>query len=254
MFTLSYLMKGINVLTKKHTIYLSEIIYAMVDLQPNQARRVRYKLAEMHVLPNLITQLTIQFCNEDYADFLNGIFNQDTSWFLNQAVVNSSSFTKIKTSLFDELLNYTNSSNGIIIIENQNQMNIYHYAKIMNIIRSIIGLIGFFGVKLMDHEIQFFLNLLDTINMEKITKLILCLVLVSADQVIKHQKELTKTIVNLIQTDDSVIPLLLMTYFKNNEIFQIEEMIRNILCMNIPIARLGLFEMQKLFNVVNTYI
>ncbi|KAI9300906.1 hypothetical protein BJ944DRAFT_272276 [Cunninghamella echinulata] len=246
--TFSYLLKSIRVLTKKHIIFLSEMIYSMVDVQPNQARRIRYQLTELRILPNLITQLTIHYCNDDYADFLNGIFNQDTTWFLTQSATNSTAFTKMKIRLFDELLNDTQFNN---ITEDQ---PIYHYAKIMGHIRAIIGLVGFFGVRLTDQEIQYFLKLLDDIAMEKIIKLILCLVLISADQMIKHQKNLTEKIVNLIQTGDLVMPLLLMTYFKNNEIYQIEDMIRTILCMNIPIAKLGLFEMQKLFNAVNSYI
>ncbi|KAI8081736.1 uncharacterized protein BX664DRAFT_199730 [Halteromyces radiatus] len=249
---MDYLLKSIHYLSTKHILYLSDTVYAMIEEQPDQAHRIRYQLTELRILPSLTIRLTVTFCNDDYADFLNGVFNSQPSWFLQQSSTNAASFTKIKSNILKELSNYT----VIISSENKEQQTVSmtHLANITAIIRALSGLVAFFGVKLTDQEIQQCLTLLGQASSEKLVKLLLCLVLISADQMMRHQKQLTSTMIQLIQNGNSEMPLLLMAYFQTDEIGQIEEMMRTILQMQVPIPKIGLFEMQKLFKTIDSYI
>ncbi|KAI8333676.1 hypothetical protein BC941DRAFT_434172 [Chlamydoabsidia padenii] len=225
----------------------SDVIYAMVEEQPMNARRIRYKMTELRILPSLVIRLTVNFCPDNYVDFLNGVFNSQPNWFLQQSYTSGASFTKIKSSILQEL----KSSMPIV---KQESDSINNKAETAAIIRALCGLVAFFGVKLTEQETRQCLSLLAHTSSEMLMKLLLCLVLVSADQMMKYQKEMINIIIQLIQNGSSEMPLLLMAYFQTDEIGQVEDMVRTILRMQVPIPKLGLFEMQKLFKVVDSYI
>ncbi|ORZ19855.1 hypothetical protein BCR42DRAFT_225178 [Absidia repens] len=149
---MDYLLKSLQHLPTKHALYLSDTVYAMVETQPQNAHRVRYKLSELRILPSLVIHLTVAFCNDDYVDFLNGVFNLQPSWFLQQSSTSGASLTKIKTSIIQELSDYIDaiSTSAPTMIQEQPPLPV----NITAIIRALCGLVAFFGVKMTDQEIQ----------------------------------------------------------------------------------------------------
>jgi hypothetical protein len=113
---------------------------------------------------------------------------------------------------------------------------------------------------------------------DRLLKMLLCLVLVSADQMMKYQvrrsgyrneilfialtlfwsrlqKELINIITQLIQSGSSEMPLLLMAYFQTDEIGQVEDMVRTILRMQVPIRKLSsLFYFHSQLLLANAFL
>ncbi|KAG0178964.1 hypothetical protein DFQ28_004693 [Apophysomyces sp. BC1034] len=113
-------------------------------------------------------------------------------------------------------------------------------------LRALVGLVGFFGIKLTYDEVTLCLTILRETRTERLIKLILCLVLISTEPFLRQQKTLTTALNQLLGSKISDMPVKLMAYFRADQINPVEDMIRSILDMQVPIPKLGLFEMQKL--------
>ncbi|ORX62850.1 hypothetical protein DM01DRAFT_1330974 [Hesseltinella vesiculosa] len=211
-------------------IHASDMIYTMVTKQPTEAARVRYELTRRRILPNLVTRLTVTYCQDDYVEFLTGIFSTDHNWFLAQPSTSLPMLRSIKAELFDQM--------------NQNKGNIPRQTVLL---RAIIGLICFFGIRLTETECKLCLDLLKDPPSKCILELGLCLLVVSSEQMVKLAN-IKSTLSELMKRPESDLALLLMSYFQVNKIPQVEQTIRSILKMPLPIAKIGLYELQNVLK------
>ncbi|CEP07231.1 hypothetical protein [Parasitella parasitica] len=215
--------------------YFSEMIYKIIEEYPEYAFIIRFKLTEMQILPDLITRLTVVYCR-DTVEFLNGIFYSKSTWFLTQSVNSGQYFVKMKSRIMADI-----EAN----VKLNGQIN---PVAVSLAIRALVGIIAYFGIKLNETEVALCIKLLGKIHSRRLVELLLCLLLLSADQFLKKQNELSKVLIQLLQSEVSEMPLLILVYFQTDAIQQVEDMIRSVLSMHIPIPKLGLFEMQKLFT------
>ncbi|KAI7898696.1 uncharacterized protein BX663DRAFT_523765 [Cokeromyces recurvatus] len=236
---IDHLLHFAHRLDSKYLIPSSEMIYKMVEEYPEYAFIVRFKLVEMQILPDLVTRLTVVYCR-DIVSFLNGIFQGKSIWFLAQTVNNSQYFIKMKHHIITDI--EANLMKG-------QQMN---PVALSSAIRALAGIVGYFGIKLNEAEVLLVMKILSTTRIERIVKLLLCVILLSADQFLRKQKELSDVLGQLLQSEISEMPLLLLVYFQTDAIQQVEDMIRSVLAMQLSIHKLGLFEMQKLFRSLKT--
>lgn len=131
----------------------------MIEEQPAHARRIRYKLTELRILPGLVLRLTVNFCTDDYVDFLNGVFNSQPTWFLQQSYTSGTSFAKIKTNLMNALSCHPTLQLHPSEQQQQSGTEISG-AHMMATLRALCGLVAFFGVKLVEQETRLCLTLL----------------------------------------------------------------------------------------------
>ncbi|KAI9481677.1 MAG: hypothetical protein EXX96DRAFT_567632 [Benjaminiella poitrasii] len=234
-----YLLQFVHRLDSKYLIPISEMIYKIVEEYPDYAFMVRFKLVEMQILPDLVTRLTVIYCR-DIVSFLNSIFQGKSTWFFAQSINNSQYFAKMKQYIMADI-----EANSVV----EQQLN---PVALSSAIRALVGIVGYFGVKLNESEVLLFMKILKTTRTESIVNLLLCLVLLSAEQFLRKQKELSDILSQLLQSGISEMPLLILVYFQTDAIQQVEDMIRSILAMQLPIHKLGLFEMQKLFRSLKT--
>ncbi|KAL9547896.1 hypothetical protein MBANPS3_005947 [Mucor bainieri] len=209
--TRSEIIKG---LARNNEIAYKEVGYStVIEEYPEYAFVVRFKLAEMQILPDLITRLTVMYC-------------RDTS-------VNSGQyFVKMKNRIMAS-------------IESNVQGEQMNTVAVSFAIRALIGVVAYFGIKLKEDEVAVCIKLLGKTQSERLVKLLLCLILLSADQFLRKQNDLSKVLSQLLQSEISEMPLLILVYFQTDAIQQVEDMIRSVLSMQVPIR---LFEMQKLFR------
>ncbi|CAO3619352.1 unnamed protein product [Mucor hiemalis] len=217
-----------------NSIRLSEMIFKIVEEYPDYAYMTRFKAVEMQVLPDLITKLTIIYCR-DTVEFLNGMFHGNSMWFQAQSVNSGQYFVKMKQRIIAD-------------IDAQSSDLVSNHVEIACAMRALAGIVGYFGIKLMEAEAVVILKILGTTDNERLVLLSICLMLLSADQFIKKQNDLSQILTRLLQSDISEMPLLVLVYFQTDAIQQVEDSIRSILAMQVPIAKFGLFEMQKLFR------
>ncbi|KAI9253088.1 hypothetical protein EDC94DRAFT_620191 [Helicostylum pulchrum] len=232
------LLQCVHKLNSIYAIQLSEMIFKIIEEYPDYAPMVRFKLVEMQILPDLVTRLTVIYCR-DLVEFLNGVFYGKSTWFLVQSANSGQYFMKMKQRIIAE------------IETNMSDLQTNHLA-ISSAIRALAGIVGYFGIKLVDTEVVSLLKLLRLTGTERLVQLSLCLILLSADQYLKKQKELSQVLVQILQSEISEMPLLILVYFQTDAIQQIEDSIRSVLGMQVPIPKLGLFEMQKLFRSLKT--
>ncbi|KAL9560271.1 hypothetical protein PS6_000347 [Mucor atramentarius] len=208
------------------------MIYTVIEEYPEYAFVVRFKLAEMQILPDLITRLTVVYCR-DTVEFLNGIFYTNSTWFLAQSVNSGQYFVKMKNRIMASIESH---------VQLGEQMNT---VAVSFAIRALIGIVAYFGIKLNETDVAVCIKLLGKTRSERLVKLLLCLILLSADQFLRKQNDLSKVLIQLLQSEVSEMPLLILVYFQTDAIQQVEDMIRSVLSMQVPIR---LFEMQKLFR------
>ncbi|CAO3616650.1 unnamed protein product [Mucor fragilis] len=232
---IDHLLHCVHRLDSRYSIQLSEMIYKVVEEYPESAFVVRFKLAEMQILPDLITRLTVVYCR-DTVEFLNGIFYTNSTWFLAQSVNSGQYFVKMKNRIIESI-----ESN----VQQGERMNPVAVAFAL---RALVGIVAYFGIKLKEPEVAVCIKLLGKTQSERLVKLLLCLILLSADQFLRKQNDLSKVLSQLLQSEISEMPLLILVYFQTDAIQQVEDMIRSVLSMQVPIPKLGLFEMQKLFR------
>ncbi|KAF7728499.1 hypothetical protein EC973_006052 [Apophysomyces ossiformis] len=115
-------------------------------------------------------------------------------------------------------------------------------------LRALVGLVGFFGIKLAYDEVTLCLTILRETRTERLVKLILCLALINAEAFLRQQKALDTALDQLLESKISDMPIKLIAYFRTDQISAVEDTIRSVLDMQIPIPKLGLFEMQKLIS------
>ncbi|KAI8358478.1 hypothetical protein EDC96DRAFT_241462 [Choanephora cucurbitarum] len=226
------LMSCVHRMDTRFIIQISEMIYKGIEKRPQDALWVRFKLVEMQVLPDLVTRLTAMYC-KDTVEFLNGVFTGKSTWFLAQSANSGQYFIKMKQRMMKEIESSFSNQHPITLLAS---------------IRALSGIIGFFGIKLVDTEVALCLRILGQTKHEKLVRLLLSLVLLAADQFLRKQNELATVLNELLQSGISELPLLLLVYFQTDAIPQIEDSVRSVLTMQLPIPRLGLFEMQKLFK------
>ncbi|KAI8084152.1 uncharacterized protein B0P05DRAFT_536345 [Gilbertella persicaria] len=231
------LMHCVHRMDTRYSMQISEMIYKAIEKYPQDAPMVRFKLVEMQILPDLVTRLTATYC-KDTVEFLNGVFTGKSTWFLAQSPNSGQYFMKMKQRIIQEMDTYALHEKDIVGLSSH--------------IRALAGIIGFFGIKLVDSEISLCLKLLSQTQVERIVCLLLVLVLLSADQFLRKQTELAKVLNGLLQSGISELPLLILVYFQTDAISQIEDSVRTVLTMKVPIPRLGLFEIQKLFRSLKT--
>ncbi|KAG2219444.1 hypothetical protein INT45_002329 [Circinella minor] len=215
---------------------ISEMLYTVIEEDPQYATWIRYQLLERELLPELIVRITVTFCNDEIV-FLNGVFCGFPSWFMVQSANSISHFMKVKGRIFNEIQRSTTEDDTV---------------QLAMAIRALAGLVGYLGIKLNDIEIGKCLELLRTSKTERIVKLLLSLMLLSSEHAIRSQRTLASVLSQLLQTGVSEMPMLLMVYFQTDQFGQIETMARSILDMNVAIPKLALFEMQKLFRSIDT--
>ncbi|KAK4511801.1 pH nine-sensitive protein 1 [Mucor velutinosus] len=231
---IDHLLHCVHRLDSRYSIQLSEMIYKAIEEYPEYAFVLRFKLAEMRILPDLITRLTVVYCR-DTVEFLNGIFYTNSTWFLAQSVNSGQYFVKMKNRIMASIESNVQSE----------QMNT---VAVSFALRALIGIVAYFGIKLKEDEVAVCIKLLGKTRSERLVKLLLCLILLSADQFLRKQNDLSKVLSQLLQSEISEMPLLILVYFQTDAIQQVEDMIRSVLSMQVPIPKLGLFEMQKLFR------
>ncbi|KAI8387968.1 uncharacterized protein BYT42DRAFT_558437 [Radiomyces spectabilis] len=230
---LNYLLQSAHRLNSRYLIQLSEMIHVMIEEDPGYAATVRFKLIEMQLLPDLVTRLTVVYC-QDEVDFLNGIFHRNSFWFIAQSTNSGQHLLKIKTKIFAEIEACSSTQQQV---------------QLASAIRALTGLVGYFSIKLTETEVSRCLGILRETQTERLVKLLLSLVLISAEQILRRQqRELTIVLKDIFKSGVSDMPLLLLVYFQTDQIQQIEDMVRSILGMQVPIPKLGLFEMQKLLR------
>ncbi|EPB89772.1 hypothetical protein HMPREF1544_03435 [Mucor circinelloides 1006PhL] len=232
---IDHLLHCAHRLNSRYLIQLSEMIYTVIEEYPEYAFVVRFKLAEMQILPDLITRLTVVYCR-DTVEFLNGIFYTNSTWFLAQSVNSGQYFVKMKNRIMASIESH---------VQLGEQMNT---VAVSFAIRALIGIVAYFGIKLNEADVAVCIKLLGKTRSERLVKLLLCLILLSADQFLRKQNDLSKVLSQLLQSEISEMPLLILVYFQTDAIQQVEDMIRSVLSMQVPIPKLGLFEMQKLFR------
>ncbi|KAI9365813.1 hypothetical protein BD770DRAFT_377309 [Pilaira anomala] len=232
------LLQCVHKLNSIYAIQLSEMIFKVIEEYPDYAFMARFKLIEMQILPDLVTRLTVIYCR-DIVEFLNGVFYGKSTWFLVQSINSGHLFIKMKQRIIAE------------IESNMSDVQTNHLA-ISLAIRALAGIVGYFGIKLVDAEVLSLLKVLSLTSKERLVQLSLCLILLAADRFLKKQKELSQVLVQTLQSEISEMPLLILVYFQTDAIQQIEDSIRSILGMQVPTAKLGLFEMQKLFRSLKT--
>ncbi|RCH97218.1 hypothetical protein CU097_013362 [Rhizopus azygosporus] len=230
--TIHYALSCAYRLNSKFMLQLSEMMGALVEANPEYAWSIRLELMEMKILPDVITRITAVYC-QDEINFFNSIFQQVASWFLAQSAASRQYFLTMKNRIISEI--EVSHSNG-------------DYARVASAIRALAGITGYFGVKLNDQEVDVFINLLNQTESERLVQLILCLVLITADQFLKRQKNLSEALCRLLQCNISEMPLLILVYFETDAIFQVEDTVRSTIAIQVPIPRFGLFEIQKLFR------
>ncbi|KAI8882164.1 hypothetical protein K501DRAFT_251843 [Backusella circina FSU 941] len=235
---LDYLLHSGHKLTSKYSIQLSEMIYTVIEDNPFCVFMVRFKLVEMQILPDLVTRLTVLYCCDE-IDFLNGLFYRMPAWFIAQSVNSGQFIVKMKHRIIAEIESYSSDLQS-------------HQVELASSIRALTGVIGYFGIKLSELEVDLCLKILASTEMERLVKLLLSLVIIAGDQFLKRQKELSNVLGQLLHSEVSEMPLLILVYFQTDNIQQVEDIVRNVLMMQVPIPKLGLFEIQKLFRSIKS--
>ncbi|GAB5589224.1 hypothetical protein Unana1_04124 [Umbelopsis nana] len=134
-----------------------------------------------------------------------------------------------------------------ISTETPNQLQL---AKLM---RAIIGLLGFFGIKATEEQFQICLQMIRKAQTERTMELSVCFILICAEQVLRQPLREQNAILNhVLGSELTDMPALVAVAFDANQILQVETMVREKLKMAIMIPKLGLFEMQKLFKTLDT--
>ncbi|KAI8974461.1 hypothetical protein BDB01DRAFT_398470 [Pilobolus umbonatus] len=233
-----YILQCSPKLKTRFSIQLKDMIYLLVEENPDYACMIRHKLVQMQLLPDMVAKLTVAYCRDEVV-FLNGLFYNSPKWFTAQSVNSGQYFIQMKNRMISKMHQYSAD------IDN-------HSVELACTIRALTGVVGYFGIKLGETETDLCLDLLRTTTSERLVKLLLCLVLIAADQFLKKQNILTKVIHLLLQSGVSEMPLVMMVYFQMDEIDQVENNIRSVLNMQIPIHKLGLFEIQRLFRSIKT--
>ncbi|OAD76149.1 hypothetical protein PHYBLDRAFT_166122 [Phycomyces blakesleeanus NRRL 1555(-)] len=230
---IDHLLQSAHCLSTRYSIQLSEMIYTMVEEKPRYAATVRFKLVEMQLLPDLVTRLTV-YCEDEHL--------------VSDALVVYRAVSKQQTSFCNHQKPGVRQDSKII--KGDVQVN---QVELAMAIRVVAGLVGFFGLQLSEAEVDMCFYLLRVTEMERLVKLLLSLILISSVAILKRQRDLVAVLTQLLQSGVSEMPMLLMVYFKTDQISQVEDMIRSILEMQVPIPKLGLFEMQKLCgHIYNT--
>ncbi|KAI9243847.1 hypothetical protein BY458DRAFT_551770 [Sporodiniella umbellata] len=206
-------------LSSRSPLQLSEMMYTLADSACEYAHLIRLRLLEMQILPDAIIKITAIHCNDE-VELLNGFFHRSPSWFLAQDVSSRMHFLTIKNRIVAEIKTPSRNENPVTLASP---------------IRALIGIVGYFGIKLSEREVEMFIAMLGTTRNERIAQLLLCLVLLSADQFLKKQKKLVDTLYESLKCEVSEMSLLILVYFQTDKIPLIEEIIRSTLCMQIPI-------------------
>ncbi|KAL7322150.1 hypothetical protein PS15p_211815 [Mucor circinelloides] len=175
---IDHLLHCAHRLDSRYLIQLSEMIYTVIEEYPEYAFVVRFKLAEMQILPDLITRLTVVYCR-DTVEFLNGIFYTNSTWFLAQSVNSGQYFVKMKNRIMASIESH---------VQLGEQMNT---VAVSFAIRALIGIVAYFGIKLNETDVAVCIKLLGKTRSERLVKLLLCLILLSADQFLRKQVHVT---------------------------------------------------------------
>ncbi|KAI8371021.1 hypothetical protein BD560DRAFT_112833 [Blakeslea trispora] len=165
------LMHCVHRMDTRFTIQISEMIYKGIEKAPQDILWVRFKLVEMQILPDLVTRLTATY-SKDTVEFLNGVFTGKSTWFLAQSANSGQYFIKMKQKVLKEIEMNFSKDNSIAVLAS---------------IRALAGIIGFFGIKLIDTEVSLCLKILGQTKHKKLVRLLLALVLLAADQFLRKQ-------------------------------------------------------------------
>ncbi|CAO3684025.1 unnamed protein product [Umbelopsis ramanniana] len=135
------------------TFYISENLYALVQKYPSYALAVRFKLVQVQLLPDLALRLTITHIHDE-VNFLNGELAGLPSWILSQSTNIAPLITTMKNKLCELAKEETTK-------EYPTQLEM---AKIM---RAIIGLLGFFGIKATEEQYRVCFDVIRKSNTER---------------------------------------------------------------------------------------
>ncbi|KAJ2959309.1 hypothetical protein NQZ79_g5214 [Umbelopsis isabellina] len=224
--------------------HISESIYALVQQFPKRALAVRFKLAQAQILPDLALRLTISHIHDDnlQVDFLNGEFTGLPTWILSQSSKIAPHIANMKNHLCDMALKEVGK-------EEADQL------KLEKLLRAIIGLLGFFGIKATEEQFQVCLQVMRQAQTARSLELSLCFILICAEQVLRLPlRERNALMKYVCETERTEMPALIAIAFASNQILQVETLVRQKLNMNLMIPKLGLFEMQKLFKTLESEI
>ncbi|KAG2187813.1 hypothetical protein INT44_005503 [Umbelopsis vinacea] len=223
------------------TFFVSENVYALVQKYPSYALAVRFKLVQAQLLPDLALRLTITHIHDE-VNFLNGELAGLPSWILSQ----STNIAPLITAMKNKLCELAKEETGK---ESPTQL------EMAKILRAIIGLLGFFGIKATEEQYRVCFDVIRKSNTERTIELSLCFILICAEQVLRLPiRERNGLLRHVLESTVTEMPALIAVEFAANQILQVEEMVREKLKMGIMIPKLYLFEMQKLFKTVEVDI
>ncbi|KAI9270742.1 hypothetical protein BDA99DRAFT_328608 [Phascolomyces articulosus] len=134
---LNRLLLSAGRLISKRQLHISEMLYTVIEEDPQYATWIRYQLLERELLPELIVRITVTFCTDEIV-FLNGVFCDLPSWFMVQSANSISHFMKVKGRIFGEI---------------ERSMIEDDTVQLAMAIRALAGLVGYLGIKLNDVEI-----------------------------------------------------------------------------------------------------
>ncbi|KAL1933840.1 hypothetical protein VTP01DRAFT_7930 [Rhizomucor pusillus] len=224
-------------LRSQYQIYLGDMVLALVEQEPNYAALARLKLTEMQLLPEVVTIITVKYC-QDEIDYLNGVFQGFPAWYAVQLTPQGAAYiAEVKQRIFEQIEKFMTE-------------NPLKQAQLGSSLRVLAGLIGYLGIKLNEHHVSICMSLLQQTNSERLVKLLLCIVVLSADQFLRLYRGTAQVLTELLQSTVSEMPMLLMVYSQTNQFDRIESLICSVLDMQMMIPKLGLFEMQKVFNTI----
>ncbi|CAM0136137.1 unnamed protein product [Umbelopsis sp. WA50703] len=221
--------------------HISESIYVLVRKFPKRALAVRFKLVQAQILPGLALGLTISYIHDD-LNFLNGEFTGLPSWILSQSSKFAPHIATMKTHLCDMALKEVSK-------EDPDQL------KLEQLLRAIIGLLGFFGIRATEEQFRVCLQVIRKTQTARSIELSLCFILICAEQVLRLPlRERNALMEHICETEKTEMPALVAIAFASNQILQVETLVRQKLNMNLMMPKLGLFEMQKLFKTLESDI
>ncbi|KAH8555724.1 hypothetical protein BGW37DRAFT_146117 [Umbelopsis sp. PMI_123] len=218
------------------TFYISENLYALVQKYPSYALAVRFKLVQAQLLPDLALRLTITHIHDE-VNFLNGELVELPSWILSQSTNIAPLITTMKNKLCELAREETSK-------ETPAQLEL---AKIM---RAIIGLLGFFGIKATEEQYRVCFDVIQKSKTERTTELSLCFILICAEQVLRLPvRERNALLKHVLESNVTEMAALIAVEFGANQVLQVEEMVREKLRMGIMIRKSSDFCIFYIINV-----
>lgn len=220
---------------------VKDILPRLCKLADYRTWDVRQRLVNRKVFPNLAIELTIEHCHDEIG-FMNRILKGQPEWLTNsRGAVTRTSMSSIMEFVFSSLNDELTSDHPDNVAINR-------------LLRILSGMVGLMGLSLTAEQLEISLGVLEMTPAEPCTvNFKVCLILMSAAQLLKYSESRTRRILRqLLDCADSPQVLMLWIYLQSKLMPKIDEFASRALSMEIVVPRMGLMELVAFFATLFT--